>query len=223
MARTTVALALAARAHGRDGTPLSAPETIEAIRSAASSFTGTGGGALAGPTSVVDGATIVVPLPRPEAVLPTARAIAASVRPARTTFCVARSELGSTDDSVESAILVAERAASEAAARIDETDFREARVLVAAPHPGTLVGALLGLILETYDGMTDRQRQIVELVRGSETQQEVANHLGVSRQAVNQSLIAAGWPHVDRAEALVERELATLWRGSRRHDDGGEG
>jgi len=215
MAHATVAFALAARAHGRDGRPLKSRETLERMRSAAGSFAGERPGLVAGPTQVVDAGTVVMLLASPEAVLPAARTVAHAAHPASTTFSAAMSGLErseSPDQQLDPAILVAERAASEAADRIGEADFREARFIVAGPPPGDLLGVLLGLILETYDAMTDRQRQIVELVRESDTQQKVATHLGVSRQAVNQSLLAAGWPYLERAEAVAVRELSAMWR-----------
>ncbi|MBD3349816.1 MAG: hypothetical protein GF400_11575 [Candidatus Eisenbacteria bacterium] len=214
MVQSTIAYALAARAHGRDGRVLSTPDTVERMRSAAASFGEASRGALAGPTGLAGDGTLVVLLASPDGVLPAARVIAASVRPARTTFCAARSEFptsASSREAVEPAILVSDRALSVAAERIEETDFRQARFLVVGPSPGELVGTLIGLILESYDSMTDRQTQIVELLRESETQQQVATHLGVSRQAVNQSLTAAGWPHIERAEKIARRELAALW------------
>jgi FixJ family two-component response regulator len=73
---------------------------------------------------------------------------------------------------------------------------------------------MIDLILEAYDGMTERQRQVIALVRESGTQQKVAQHLGVSRQAVNQSLAAARWPHLRRAEeAVVGRITALISQG----------
>ena len=56
--------------------------------------------------------------------------------------------------------------------------------------------------------MTDRQRQVVALVRESGSQQAVAQHLNVSRQAVNQSLTSAGWQHLLRAESVARARLA---------------
>jgi DNA-binding phage protein len=94
---------------------------------------------------------------------------------------------------------------------LPETDVRESRFLVAGGGRGELVGTLLDLILEAYDAMTQRQRQIVDLVKTSDTQQQVATHLGISRQAVNQSLTAAGWPHIERAETVVRSEFRALW------------
>ena len=64
------------------------------------------------------------------------------------------------------------------------------------------------MVLASYDAMTERQRQIISLIKESETQQQVATHLDVSRQAVNQSLAAAGWPHLKRAENAVREHLS---------------
>lgn len=216
MTQSSNAVALAARAHGRDGRVLSSPEVIARMRAAAATLGETDRTTLAGPTDVVGGETVVLQLSSPEAVLPAALALAASVRPSKTTFCAARAYSSDPDtppagDPLEAALLTADRASTEAAGRLSETDSRETRFLVAGPSPASLVGALVGLILEAYDSMTDRQRQMVDLVRTSDTQQQVAIHLGISRQAVNQSLAAAGWPYLERAEAVVRNQLLTLW------------
>ncbi len=58
--------------------------------------------------------------------------------------------------------------------------------------------------------MTERQRLTISLIKKSDTQQQVATHLDVSRQAVNQSLAAAGWPHLQRAEEAVRDHLSAL-------------
>jgi DNA-directed RNA polymerase specialized sigma subunit len=74
------------------------------------------------------------------------------------------------------------------------------------------------MVLTSYDAMTERQRQIISLIKESDTQQEVATHLDISRQAVNQSLTAAGWPHLKRAEDAIRQHLS-----ARFSSDGGGG
>lgn len=216
MTNSSAAFALAARAHGRNGSVAESPETLAKMRAAAVSLGESRRRILAGPTEIVGTSTLILQLTSPEAVLPASLALASSVRPARTTFCACCARAGSRNsppagDRMESALAAREQAASEAAARLSETDFRESRFVVTGPRPADLVGVLLGLILESYDSMTERQRQIVDLVRDSDTQQEVATHLGISRQAVNQSLAAAGWPYLERAEAMALAELSSLW------------
>lgn len=102
--------------------------------------------------------------------------------------------------------------AADAAARagLSETDHRDSRVRVVGPAAGPAIGAALDLLLSAYDAMTDRQRQIVELVKSAPTQQDVATHLGISRQAVNQSLASARWPHLESAAGRIAASLRDL-------------
>jgi DNA-binding phage protein len=216
MTTSSDAFALAARAHDGNGDPSSSPALLGRMRAAVAALGQAGRRILAGPTGIVGETTLVLQLTSPEAVVPAVLALAASVRPARTTFCACRAGASSSDlppagDPMEAALAAAERAAGEATRRIEETDLREARVLVVGSSEANLVGAILGLVLESYDSMTDRQRQIIELARDSRTQQQVATHLGISRQAVNQSLSSAGWPHIQRAESAASHGLAALW------------
>jgi DNA-binding phage protein len=219
---TSVAsVALAVRAHGSDGRVLTDANTLARMRAAAAELGEAGRDMLAGPTGVVGEGTLVLQLVSPDVILPAALIIASSIRPAKTTFCAAADPargVGSPEPgiAIDAALLASDAAAKEAVERLSETDVRESRFLVEAGSSGAIAGALLGLILEAYDAMTERQRQIVDLVRASDTQQQVARHLGVSRQAVNQSLSAAGWPHIDRAEIAVRDELRALWSASER-------
>ncbi len=84
------------------------------------------------------------------------------------------------------------------------------RAAALSPDDRSVLGALVGLLHAAYDGMTERQRQMISLIRSSDTQQQVARHLSVSRQAVNQSLAAAGWPHLRRAEEAVLVRFAAM-------------
>ncbi len=148
----------------------------------------------------------------PEEILEAILSIADELRPAGTTFCAAMSAgsedlRATTGSTVESSVLAAEAAASLSRRGIEETDVREDRVSLLTPAHDRLASSLAGVVLATYDAMTDRQRQIISLIKQSETQQQVATHLDVSRQAVNQSLAAAGWPHLKRAEGAVREHL----------------
>ncbi len=219
MTNTNASYALAVRAHARDGSVDASPRMLARMRSAAAALGESEPRILAGPTGIVGETTLVLQLVSPEAVLPAILALATAVRPERATFCTSAAPVvpgggGPHADYMTPALSAAHRAATEAVGRLDETDFREARVLVVGPPPAELLGSLIGLILEGHDAMTERQRQIVQLVRESETQQEVAEHLGISRQAVNQSLAAAGWHHIERAEASAVKGLADLWDGA---------
>lgn len=216
MTNLSAAYALAVRAHNSDGGTATPPRVAARMRAAAAALGEHQPRILAGPTGVMGDGTLVLQLASAEAVLPAVLALASSARPARTTFCASSAPTAPVDvpasgDRMESTLAAANLAATEASEHLPETDFREARVLILGPDPAELIGSLMGLILEGHDSMTERQRQIVDLVRESETQQEVATHLGISRQAVNQSLAGAGWHHLERAEATALRELRALW------------
>jgi DNA-binding CsgD family transcriptional regulator len=126
---------------------------------------------------------------------------------------------GASRNPVEASLLAAEAAASLALRDVEETDVREPRVSLLAPGHAPLLAALAGMVLASYDAMTERQRQIISLIKESDTQQEVATHLDISRQAVNQSLTAAGWPHLKRAEDAIRQHLSARFSS----DGGGRG
>ncbi len=218
MTELSAAVALAARGHERDGRILAGPAVRDDLRAAAAAIGESSPEILAGPSDVVHEDVLVLPLASPDAVLPVMLTIAAAMRPAKTTFCAAvmprdREAAAPAGDSLDGTLLAADHAATEATAGITETDVRDSRALVLTPEPDPMLGALLDIILEAYDSMTDRQRQIVDLVKDSETQQQVATHLGISRQAVNQSLTAARWPHLRQAQEAVLNRLASLTTG----------
>ncbi len=213
MTSMSAAVALAARAYphssaGEDGR--------DRLRAAAAVLGEARPEILAGPSSVDPDGTLVLVLASPQAILPAVLSIAETLRPVKATFSAAvvpRSPAGETlrrEPSVETTVLAAEHAATGAVAGLAETDLREYRVLVTGAGCDPLIGTVLSLILELYDAMTDRQRQVVALVRESGSQQEVAKHLGVTRQAVNQSLSAAHWHHLRHAEEVVLSRLASL-------------
>jgi hypothetical protein len=216
------AVALAARAHERDGRVSISSAPFSRLRAAAAEMGQTGAELIGGPSADAGDGVLVLPLTTPDAVLAVVLRLASLMRPFKTTFCAAivpttRSRSGGGAQSVDAALLAADRAAGAAAAGIADTDPRDSRIVVLGPGPEALVAALIDLIIEAYDSMTERQRQIVDLVKQSETQQQVAGHLGVSRQAVNQSLGSAGWPHLERAEETARGHLASL---PAPHDDG---
>ncbi len=179
-----------------------------------------------------DGVLSVTPS-SPRAVVEIILAVAAAARPEQTTFCVTMAPPDNIlrerpDDALthtpsrdlEDAVLGAHAADASARAGLSETDHRDSRVRVVGPGAVPVLGAALDLLLEAYDAMTDRQRQIIQLVKSSRTQQDVATHLGISRQAVNQSLASARWPHLDSAEQHIGASLAELCAP---HRPGGEG
>ncbi len=213
MDATRCAVTLAARGHARDGRQLSDPGTVDRLRAAATALGANAPGVLTGPSVVTEDGLLLLSLAAPEAALAAVLGIATAMRPTRTTFCAVAvaAETGgqaSATPAVDGALIAAGAAADRASSSILDTDPRECRVLVFLPHEEPQTGALIDLVLERYDSMTDRQRQIVALIRNSDTQQEVATHLDISRQAVNQSLAASGWLHVRRAEGVVRSRLA---------------
>jgi len=215
MTKSSCAVVLAVRLHARSGAARNDAEAVDRLRAAAVALGEDTPEILAGPSDTTQDAVLVLPLSSPAAVLGAVLSIAETLRPGKTTFAasiVSMDEASRTgaEETVEAALLASDRAATTAASGIVETDARESRVLVLAPGRDGVLDALLDLIVEAYDAMTERQRQIVSLVRNSETQQQVAKHLSISRQAVNQSVMAAGWPHLRLAEEAVARRLASL-------------
>jgi hypothetical protein len=215
MSKSSCAVALAARVHSRDGAARNDAEAVERLKAAAVAIARESPDVVAGPSDTSSDAVLILPLSSPRAILGAVLSIAEQLRPVKTTFTASIVALdegtgSAADDSVEAALLASDRAATLAAARIADTDPRESRVLVLGPERDAVLDALIDMIVETYDAMTRRQRQIVSLVRISDTQQQVAKHLGISRQAVNQSIIAAGWPHLKLAEQAVLSRLGGL-------------
>lgn len=215
MANGNRATALAARIHERDGRASATSGAFPALKTAAARFVQSHAELAAGPSTAAGDGVVLVPLSTPEAALTAILTLASLARPLKTTFCLAvvpadadRSiSAGHTPDSL---LLAAEQAATLAADGVTDADPRDSRVVVLGPGPDAVTGALIDLILEAYDAMTERQRQIVELVKESETQRQVAGHLDISRQAVNQSLAAAGWRHLEQAEKAARHRLASM-------------
>jgi hypothetical protein len=219
MDRFTRAVALVARGHARDGTQLNDAETKDLLRAAGARLGEAYSGVLTAPSTVTQDGVLVLSLTSPEAILDAVLHVASELRPVKTTFCAAvvpREGAAATEltQRLEAAVLAAGTAESEASSRLLDTDPRECRAIVLAEEEDRLASVLIDLLLECYDAMTDRQRQIVSLIRESDTQQEVATHLRISRQAVNQSLAASGWLHLKRAEDSLEFHLAGLAAGS---------
>jgi DNA-binding NarL/FixJ family response regulator len=215
MIKSSCAVALAARLHARNGSPRCDAEAVDRLRAAAVVLGQEAPEFLAGPSDTTPDAVLVLPLASPEAILGAILSIADGLRPGKTTFAASvvaldRAAEGGSEETVESTLLASHRAATTAASSIGETDARESRVLVLGPGRDGVLDTLLDLIVEAYDAMTERQRQIISLVRNSDTQQQVAQHLGISRQAVNQSIMAAGWPHLRLAEEAAVRRLGSF-------------
>jgi DNA-binding CsgD family transcriptional regulator len=213
MATGTTAVALAVRAHPRGGAPSGDDATVRALREAAASVGDKSPEMLSGPSSVSPGGTLLLALSAPAVVLEAILLVADELRPLPTTFCAAVAsgsvERGTVSpDRVESSLMAAEAAASLALQGVEETDVREHRVSLLSPGHDALASSLACMVLASYDSMTGRQRQIITLIKESETQQQVATHLDVSRQAVNQSLAAAGWTHLRQAESVIRDHLS---------------
>lgn len=215
-------MALAIRAHPRRTARAGAEELAERFRSAAARLGDRSPGLLAGPSTVTADGTLVLTLSEPAALLEAILAVADHVRPIPTTFSAAvhrsrgetagRAARGGSperEDPLHDTVMAAEAATSIALSGASETDPAGKRVIVCFAEPDGLLGSLIELVLMAYDSMTERQRQIVTLARSSETQQQVASHLDISRQAVNQSLAAAGWKQLRRAEQAIEARLAS--------------
>lgn len=191
---------LAAQLHATDGRRRDDDQALHLLKGAALAFGAGRPGALAGaPSATADGA-LVLHLALGSALLDALLAFGISLRPHRPTFCGTIAQR--TSDIQRGA------AAERVVARLADTDTRGPRALMLIPEEDPVLGGLLDLILEAHDGMTGRQSQVVALVRDSGSQQAVARHLNVSRQAVNQSLTAAGWPHLSRAESVARARLA---------------
>ena len=215
MATGTTAVALAVRVHPRGGTPSGDDAAVQALREAASAVGRTSPEMLSGPSSVSSEGVLLLSLRDPGTILGAILAVADELRPFGTTFCAVVSAgdgpLGETSgNSIESSLLAAEEASTLALQAVEETDVREHRVSLLAPDHAPLLSALAEMVLASYDAMTERQRLTISLIKESDTQQQVATHLDVSRQAVNQSLAAAGWPHLKRAEDAVREYLSAL-------------
>jgi len=187
--------------HATDGRRRDDDEALRLLRGAAQAFgAGHPDTLLAPSTASTDGA-LVLHLRRGWALPDAMLAIGASLRPYRPTFC--GTVVRHTTDARQGV-----DAHALALRGLTRTDARGPRALMLVPDEDPVLGSLLDLILEAHDGMTDRQRQVVALVRSSGSQQAVARHLNVSRQAVNQSLAAAGWLHIVRAESAARARVA---------------
>ena len=223
MATDTRSVALAVRVHPRGNAASGDEATVRTLREAAAALGRKSPEMLTGPSSVSPEGTLLLALSAPGAILEAILSVADELRPLGTTFCAAATSgagahEATSPDRMESSLLAAEAAASLALHGIEETDVRERRVAILAPAYDALASSLADMVLTSYDAMTLRQRQIISLIKESETQQQVATHLAVSRQAVNQSLAAAGWPHLRRAEGVIQEHLS-----ARTLSDAGEG
>lgn len=194
------AVALAACLHATDGRRRDDDDALRLLVGAAQAFAADHPDTVVASSPAKAGGALVLRLRWGSAIPDAMLALAASLRPHRPTFCgaiVRHATDARQGVAVERAVLGLAR-----------TDARGPRALLLVPDEDDVLSSLLDLILEAHDGMTDRQRQVVALVRSSGSQQAVARHLNVSRQAVNQSLAAAGWPHIARAESAARARVA---------------
>ena len=217
------ALLVAAQICDPSGVRRADPEALRLLRLAAGELSERRAQLLALPGTVAPDGVLSVTPSSPRAVVEVILAVAATVRPEHSTFCVTTvtpddvlrehppDEIPqSPTRDLEIALLGAHAVDASARAGLSTTDHRDSRVRVLAPAVMPAIGAALDLLLEMYDSMTERQRQIIQLVKASKTQQDVATHLGISRQAVNQSLASAHWPHLESAARHVVASLEEL-------------
>ncbi len=185
---------LAVRAWGTEGRERSDITAVEQLRDAAAALTGSHPQALAGPSEPTPDGALLLSLASPSEALNVILAISDLARPLRTTFAIALAQ-------------EPEMSGAAALSALEATDPRDARILVHRAGNDFILASLIDLVLLAFDSMTKRQRQIIALVEDSDTQQQVAAHLNISRQAVSQSLAAAHWPHLRRASAAIAASL----------------
>lgn len=234
MAPEHVTATLAARAHTADGSRRGDTVAVAQLGAAARAAEDELPDAFALPFELTENGTLLLQLTSPTHALDIMLLVSDAARPIATTFSLAIPATETGWDRVpENASTERGAPAPSTAARtgphraspetgdmapdaiecIDETDPKGARVVVATPKRDHVLSALMDLVLDAYESMTARQRQIVRLVKIAGQQQRVATHLGVSRQAVNQSLGAARWPHLRTAERAVRRRLGLVANG----------
>jgi len=206
MTEGTVHTAMAARLHESSGAPRTDDDAERLLLRAAAA---SDHAAAAPPERTGDGSIVVRPV-APESLLSILLELTEAVRPERATFGLAVARGRTAPGSVEGAVVGTDAATTGALTALLATSLRSNRVAILAPGRRPMLEALMSLMIEFSDRMTDRQRQIIALARESETQQQVAKHLGVSRQAVNQSLTSAGWHHIRRAEDAARKGMAAL-------------
>jgi len=202
--------ALAIRLHESGGTPRSDAQASATLLECVGLVAGAR--LVAPPEEGNDGAVVLRP-DGPESLLELIERTADGLRPARATYGVALAGANAPVASLDRVVVGADAVTTAALTALLATGLRSTRVAILAPARQPLLEALTSLILEFTDRMTDRQRQVIALVRDSRTQQQVAKHLGVSRQAVNQSLTSAGWHHIRHAETAVRDGLVALALG----------
>jgi DNA-binding NarL/FixJ family response regulator len=218
---------LAVRAWGTEGRERSDTTAVEQLKDAAAAIAAADPQALAGPSESTPDGALLLPLASPSGTLNVILTIADLVRPLRTTFAVVLTQEPVTrnapthggaaargtdarpphDEGADFICLTLAEASASALSALEATDPRDARVLVRRPRDDSVLASLIDLVLLAYDSMTERQKQIIALVEESDTQQQVAAHLNISRQAVNQSLAAAHWSHLRRASAAIAARL----------------
>jgi hypothetical protein len=202
--------ALAVRLHESAGTPRGDSEAARRLSACAAPLASRIPLA-APPERTRDGSLLLMPT-RAEDLLELIEEMADGLRPDRTTFGLAIRPAAGHSTTIDAAAMGADAVATAALTALLATGVRSARVAALAPGRRPMLESLITLVLEFIDRMTERQRQIIALVRESDTQQQVAQHLGVSRQAVNQSLTSAGWSHILRAEEAIRDALSELTR-----------
>lgn len=77
----------------------------------------------------------------------------------------------------------------------------------------------INLLLYLRDGWTDHQREVVEAYRRLGTQQAAAAELGVTQQAVSNTLARAAWPLVETVEGRLRETLAEMAEDAPRPGD----
>ena len=220
---TRPAVALAARAHARNGRQRDDSDVRERMEKAARSFVSAHREVCSGPPSSTPDSVLVIPLARASGLVDALLFLDSALAPLRLTFAGALARDGRAaaprDAGCLDAAVLAEGSAVELAlSRLADTDPRTSRVVLLLPEPDPVLSALVCLVLDLRRGMTARQRQVIALVEETGSQQAVAGHLNVSRQAVNQSLAAAGWPALRAAELVARASLAAAAR-----EDPGDG
>ncbi|AGB16427.1 hypothetical protein Halru_1828 [Halovivax ruber XH-70] len=79
-------------------------------------------------------------------------------------------------------------------------------------HPlDTAVADEVNLLLSLRESWTDRQREVVTRYERAPTQRAVADELGISQQAVSNTLQSASWPLIETIEGRLRETLSAGW------------
>ncbi|MFC3958523.1 SatD family protein [Halovivax cerinus] len=85
----------------------------------------------------------------------------------------------------------------------------------------TAVADEVNLLLAHRESWTDRQREVVTRYERASTQRAVADDLGISQQAVSNTLRSAEWPLIETIETRLRETLETGWPTDAPADVGG--